>query len=198
MRKKYWVFFIMLISVVVLSGCAMTPRKVTLPERLKSLYIPMCRNISYQPGIEEYATNYIIEEFVADGRLNVVEKKYADALLEVTLKNYTTPVSVANSDDFPIQKRALVLADVALWEPNETKPTILLKDVTASAQYIVDPKLETLFRGDAKDELMKNFARIVVDSVFYGEYPQQKYLTESFTPIITDDEYLDRNPFDFR
>lgn len=188
----------MLISVVVLSGCAMTPRKVTLPERLKSLYIPMCRNISYQPGIEEYATNYIIEEFVADGRLNVVEKKYADALLEVTLKNYTTPVSVANSDDFPIQKRALVLADVALWEPNETKPTILLKDVTAAAQYIVDPKLETLFRGDAKDELMKNFARIVVDSVFYGEYPQQKYLTESFTPIITDDEYLDRNPFDFR
>jgi len=198
MSRRFYIYFVLFLSVIILAGCAVKLRKVTLPERIKSVYIPMCKNISFQPGIEEYATNYLIEEFVADGRLNVVEKKYADALLEVVLKDYTTPVSVSGSNDFPIQRRAVVVADVKLWEPNETKPTVDLKNVTAASPYFTDPRLETLFKGDAKDDVMKNFAKTVVDSVFYGVYPQQKYLAETFTPIITDEDYEERKPFDFR
>ena len=73
-----------------------------------------------------------------------------------------------------------------------------MKNVTAASPYFTDPRLETLFKGDAKDDVMKNFAKTVVDSVFYGVYPQQKYLAETFTPIITDEDYEERKPFDFR
>ncbi len=198
MKRKIYILLSLVIVMFLFVGCAVKMREVTLPERIKSIYIPMCENKSYRPGLEEYATNYLIEEFVADGRLNVVEKKYADALLEVTLELYRTPVTITDSEDFPIQRQAVIVADVSLWEPNETKPTIDLKDVTATTFYMADPRRETLFNDDPRDSLMKTFAQVVVDNIFYGEYPQQKYLAETFSPIIRDDDYLDENPFDYR
>jgi hypothetical protein len=192
MKIKYVIITVILACI--LFGCTVTPLEVTLPERIQSVYIPMCKNTSYQSGIEELATNAVIEAFVADGRINVVEEKYADAMLEIVITKYISAPSVSDGEDFPVQRTATVLADVTLWEPNETEPTIELKQVTASSFHIVDPEIENLYRGDPYDALMANLGQTVLNNIMYGVLEQDRYLNETYVPIreFEDDDDIRR------
>ncbi|MEW6096076.1 MAG: LptE family protein [bacterium] len=73
--------------ILTLSSCAHTPMR-TLPEHIKSIYIPIFINQTFQYGLEDVVTNIVIEEFIKDGRLEVVDKKSADAELKGTIISY--------------------------------------------------------------------------------------------------------------
>jgi TolB-like protein len=72
---------LLLLWVIILSGCAHTPI-YTLPEHINSIYIPIFSNHTFQYGLEEVITDMVIEEFIKDGRLDVVDKKSATAELK--------------------------------------------------------------------------------------------------------------------
>lgn len=70
-----------------LTSCGHIPIR-TLPEHIKSIYIPIFTNQTFQYGLEEIVTNRVIEEFIKDGRLDVVDKKLADTELKGTILSY--------------------------------------------------------------------------------------------------------------
>ncbi|MEW6608295.1 MAG: LptE family protein [bacterium] len=70
-----------------LSSCAHTPIR-TLPEHITSISIPIFTNQTFQYGLEEIITNMVIEEFIRDGRLNVVDKKLAQAELKGEINHF--------------------------------------------------------------------------------------------------------------
>ncbi len=70
-----------------LSSCGHTPIR-TLPDHIKSIYMPIFTNQSFQYGLEEILTNMVIEEFIKDGRLKVTDRKSANAELNGTIISY--------------------------------------------------------------------------------------------------------------
>jgi len=82
MKKLVLLWFILS-----LSSCVHTPIRI-LPEHIKSIFIPIFTNQSFQYGLEESLTNMVIEEFIKDGRLDVVERKSADVVLTGTIISY--------------------------------------------------------------------------------------------------------------
>jgi len=60
----------------------------TLPEHIKSLYIPIFVNQTFQYGLEEVITNLVIEEFIKDGQIEVIDRELADAELKGRILSY--------------------------------------------------------------------------------------------------------------
>ncbi|OGW79887.1 MAG: hypothetical protein A3G33_06250 [Omnitrophica bacterium RIFCSPLOWO2_12_FULL_44_17] len=72
----------------VITGCGYT-QEVTLPNNIKTVAIttfedkiPPSERYAYYPGLEIELTNNIIDQFIFDGNLKVVDEKDADAVLK--------------------------------------------------------------------------------------------------------------------
>ena len=70
-----------IILILVLSGCYYS-FKGSLPSHLKTIAIPLFddRNAQF-PGVRENLTNKVIDEFISDNTLKVVDESKADLLL---------------------------------------------------------------------------------------------------------------------
>lgn len=71
-----------------LTGCAGYQLGSMLPPDIKTVYVPTFVNKTQEPLIEVDTTQAAIEEFQRDGSLRVVNEDQADAVLEVTLREY--------------------------------------------------------------------------------------------------------------
>lgn len=128
----FWVIFS-------LSRCAHTPI-CTLPDHIKSIYIPIFTNQTFQYGLEEIITNIVIEEFIRDGRLKVVDKKLADARLNASVISYQKiPFSYSKEGDVNKYKVAIKVSfglvdltnNTLLWQ-EEWEEVILYIPATSS------------------------------------------------------------------
>ena len=77
-----------------LSGCAGYRVGSMLPPDIKTIYVPTFVNKTKEPLLEVDTTAAVIEEIQKDGSLKLAGKDEADAILDVTLINFTLdPVS---------------------------------------------------------------------------------------------------------
>jgi outer membrane lipopolysaccharide assembly protein LptE/RlpB len=89
---RSWVFAFLLFSL--LSGCGYT-QEAKLPSGIKTIAVPTFKNeippqeqFAYRPGIEIELTNAVIDRFIFDGNLRVVDEDKADAILEGAIVSY--------------------------------------------------------------------------------------------------------------
>ena len=61
----------------------------TLPPHIKTIAVPMFVNRTNQPAVESVITRAIVDAFATNGRLRVVRREDADALLEGEVIAYT-------------------------------------------------------------------------------------------------------------
>jgi len=87
-------FAIALVAFSPLSGCGYT-QEAKLPSGIKTIAIPTFKNeippqeqFAYRPGIEIELTNALIDRFIFDGNLKVVDEDKADAILEGSIISY--------------------------------------------------------------------------------------------------------------
>lgn len=120
--------------IISLSSCAHTPMR-TLPEHIKSIYIPIFINQTFQYGLEEVVTNMVIEEFIKDGQLEVRES--ADAELKGTIIFYEkVPFSYDKEGNIAKYKVSIKVSfgltdDKLLWQ-EEWQETVLYIPTTSS------------------------------------------------------------------
>ena len=101
-RPVYWIpafagmtqIFLVVLTLSFLSGCGYT-QEVKLPSGIKTIAISTFKNeippqeqFAYRPGIETELTNAIIDRFIFDGNLKVVDQDKADAILEGSVISY--------------------------------------------------------------------------------------------------------------
>jgi outer membrane lipopolysaccharide assembly protein LptE/RlpB len=82
---------------IVCSGCGyhFAGRGSTLPPHIKTIAIPHFENKTYEPRLEDFITNLVVNEFHSDGRLKVAQKAEADALLTGRIISYeAVPLSI--------------------------------------------------------------------------------------------------------
>lgn len=169
-------------------GCQLKARTRTLPDRIDAIYIPMARSSAYEYGLEEKLTNALIEEFLADGRLDVVRERRADATLLVDITKYVTKPTNFDSDEFPYSSTIDVYADITLVEKKKRKSLLKMKALKGSSRYVSDKRrisYESL--EDAKLNAVRGLVQAIVASVLTSDDLKPEEPTESVTEPQADD-----------
>jgi len=156
--------------VLAAASCTRVSRERTLPPSIRSIDVPMFVNRTAEPAIEEDATIYTQEEFLADGRLDLVREGEADAIVAVELVDFTEQATSFDSDDFPRRTRYTVAADVRIYQNIPGRPQYGPKrTVSASRTFINDPRRLTFeAKGDGQELVLRDLSRRIVRDVLTG------------------------------
>jgi len=158
-----------------LSGCQTISAQRTLPPSIRTVAVPVFVNRSAEPGIEETATVFTQEEFLADGRLNLVRPDDADAIVNVVINDYRLRGINFDTDDFARDQAIEVRATVTINRNAPGRPEIGgPRIVTASAYYRSD-KRRIGFEPEpvGRERALRDLARSIVREVITGETPAE-------------------------
>lgn len=148
-----------------LSGCAGQGRSI--PVNVNNLYIQTFQNNSSESALESILTEDVIQEFLADGRLEVVQRSEADAILIGTITRYKHIPLIYNDQDIVQQYKvrmeiSITLRDATTREVLWTHPDILRETTYSDIQ----PPIETEL--DAQERVSEQLARDAVTSTVEG------------------------------
>jgi len=88
-------------------GCGYTVGG-TLPSHIQTVSVPIFRNTTREPGVESLITRAVVEAFSTNGRLKVVSRSQADAVLDGEVIGYSI-ASIAFDKDANVRLYRLVV-----------------------------------------------------------------------------------------
>lgn len=92
---------------MLLGGCGYTVHG-TLPSHINTVAVPIFQNRTAEPAIEGFITRAVVEAFSTNGRLKVVGRDRADAILNGVIVGYNV-VSIAFDRDANVRQYRLVV-----------------------------------------------------------------------------------------
>lgn len=134
---------VFLLSALTVTGCGYT-KKTVLPQDIKTIYVDTVRNeipvkmiYAYQPGVEIQLTKEIIRNLNIDGRVKVVTREDADAVLETSLIEFIQEGTRFTSLESVEQYRLFIVVKMKLIN-SRTKQVIWQEDnFSGDAEYFV-------------------------------------------------------------
>ncbi len=99
--------FVLLMLAVGLAGCGYSFRG-NLPDRIKTVGVPIFQNKTSSPGVESLLTSAVVDAFASNGRLRVVKPEEADAVLTGEVVGYGV-VSIAYDNLANVRQYRLVV-----------------------------------------------------------------------------------------
>jgi outer membrane lipopolysaccharide assembly protein LptE/RlpB len=97
------------------AGCGYSFRG-TLPEHIQTVAVPVFVNKTGEPRIESLLTNGVVEAFSTNGRLRVVKREDADAVLEGEVIGYSVQSISYDSQANVRQYRLVVTMNLKLLD----------------------------------------------------------------------------------
>jgi hypothetical protein len=180
---------------------AWTPPARTLPNHIKRIYIREFKNNSRVFGAQADLTLHVNDEFMLDGRLDVVQSERSDVRLEGKIKFIHEEPTGFSSDEFPLISIVHMETVVELWDPYDPDRLVPLYRfvVPTTIQYVSDPRrsiAETT--TEARDRLYRQAARNIVHTVMAGiprpdtpleqrtiQRYQERRGTQKYEPVVT-------------
>lgn len=89
------------------SCCGYSTRSL-LPEYLQKMYIGLFQNRTLKAGLDELATNAVIEAFRSGSNLRIVDEASADLVLEGTVSSYSRDPHTYTADQTILEYRITV------------------------------------------------------------------------------------------
>ena len=99
-----------------ITACAEMATKKAIPDNIRKLGIPVFENKTGQPNVENLLTKKVVQNFIVDGRLQVVPVEQADAILQGTVQRYDRIVLTRDSNQVPQQYKLQVAVDIDFTE----------------------------------------------------------------------------------
>ena len=163
--------FLFLASCFFFSGCGYTT-KSTLPQSIKTIRVePFKNSIDYTTGIsrniylpllEVEARNAVIDRFLFDGNLKVVEPHQADLILKGELKRYQRTALRYTDDDDVQEYRVHVTVSFELSHAGSDEISWSEPNFVGEATYFVSgPSAKS--EESAVDEAILDLARRIVE-----------------------------------
>jgi hypothetical protein len=106
----------LLVFFAVFWGCGyhMAGKETHVPQGISSVAIPTFVNRTFEPGIEIQFTQEFLNEFIHDRRVQVVDRKEADSILEGTIKSLSVVSASYNQSFIVRQYQTTVVIDLVL------------------------------------------------------------------------------------
>jgi hypothetical protein len=180
----------MLVMLALLAaGCRPLVRTRTLPASVRSVHVPMILNRTSEPGIEERLTVEVQKELLADGRLNIVKRKEADAIIQITLSDFDRRTTYLDGDDFPVGQAYRLDLRMNIQENIPGLPTIgNVRPLSFEGGF--NPDTRTIgfdAEPDRLDAFYRGVARNIVLELLTGEYSgtplQRDVMNENAQPV---------------
>ena len=90
-----------------LAGCGYSFRG-NLPDHIQTVAVPVFANKTGEPAVENFLTSAVVEAFSTNGRLRVVQREDADAILEGEVVSYSLESIAYDSQANVRQYRLLI------------------------------------------------------------------------------------------
>ena len=150
---------------------AIIPAPRSLPGHIQRIYVREFRNNSRWFAAQADLTLYVNDEFMSDGRLDVVQSERSDVRLEGTIVKFREYATGLSGDEFPLISTMEMLIKVQLWDPYDPDrlAPLYVYSVPTVIQYISDSRRtigET--QTEARDRLLRQAAKNVVLNVMQG------------------------------
>ena len=170
---------LLVISTVLLSGCGYTTGSL-LPAHLKTISIenfankiPITDEISdrnryktYRPLLEVDVTRAIIDRFIFDGHLRVVQKKDANLILEGSLVDFRREPTKYGYNDTIDQYRIAIFVDIQLVDAGTGKVMWSERNFAGSDYYFTtgpQQKSENSAVADALEDLARRVVERTIE-----------------------------------
>ncbi|NOT35307.1 MAG: LptE family protein [Candidatus Eisenbacteria bacterium] len=127
------------LSLGLASGCAYTTSTALLPAHLKSVAIPVFENGTSEYQIERTLTDVVIERFVSDNHLRIVDEKSADLVIRGRIRSYRNAVFGFNTAANAQEYRVTVGVEVTARDRVKNREMWHLDDLVRTANYYVVP-----------------------------------------------------------
>jgi len=148
-----------------------------LPEHIKRIYIREFKNQSRLFGAQADLTLYVNDEFMSDGRLDVVQNERADVRLEGTIRRFNEFTNATGGDRIPLFNQMTMECRVELWDPYDSDRVapIATYTVPATIQYVTDDRRSIAETdAEARDRLLRQMASNIVRAVLTGQPDPRK------------------------
>ena len=155
-----------LLSTFLICGCA--SYKLGPPQGLpfRTLYVETVKNESIAPQAQALLTRNLIEAFLRDGTVSIVEKNRAEAALRVTISSYSRRRAATQEEDTVLGRSFGLTLQVSATLVDNTNGDLYFKDRLISASEIAysDSGLNQA-EFQAMPLLARNLAAKIKDSV---------------------------------
>lgn len=154
-----------------LAGCSAIPRTRTLPDEIRSVYIPLFKNETYEPNVEEDLTRALEEVFLEDGRVLVEGEKEADMVIVGVVTGYRENVRDWEEDEFPRRTKIRLEAEITAYNPYDYDrqfPMGTWKRVRADYEYDSNTRrTSSRVAPDFKREALEELAESIWSTLMY-------------------------------
>lgn len=123
---------------MILTGCAHNQHNIRKDGSFPNinLGVAMFHNETFQPGIEETLTNLVIDEFLADGRVHIVNVSKADYLVKGLVVHYNRSIAAVDRFDNTTLYAISIGADIEVWDLQNNKVIRKLSNVKIDSTYV--------------------------------------------------------------
>lgn len=141
-----------------------------LPPHLKTVAIPVFENGTTEYTIEQDVTDVVIEKFVADNHLRVVDERSADAVIRGKITTYTNAVFGFQAQTGAQEYRVTIGMEVTFKDLVKNREVWTEPNLVKSANYYVQDvpgqtaKTELDGRKEAIDKLAEEILSRTVQS----------------------------------
>lgn len=155
-------------AVVALAGCGYSFHG-TLPSHIRTIAVPMFENRTLQPNVDSIITRAVVQALATNGRLRVVRRADADALLEGQVVGYSVG-PIAFDQTLNIQEYRLGVT-LNLTMRDLRRNTVLFQQAGVSEQAdfrVAGPvsttiDLEETALGVAANTIARNIVSLVIN-----------------------------------
>ena len=125
-KNNKWLFVLAIYSLF-FSGCGyhLVGTGNALPPHIKTIHIPVFENTSSQPEIHRQLTSFVLQSFISDGRLKIVNKDDADLIVDATLSFYNLRNVAFSSQD--LVSDIIIELEIDLKVTDQVKNEIFIK-----------------------------------------------------------------------
>ncbi|MFP4687350.1 MAG: LPS assembly lipoprotein LptE [bacterium] len=138
-----------------------------IPPDIRSVAVFPFENRSAEPGLENMLTDEVIQQFLADGQLKVVDRDEADVYILGTVRQYRRIPLIYSENDIVQQYKVRISVDLKLVDPETEKVLREQRDIYRETTYSDQlAPLETEY--DAQQRVIIQLSRDVVTTTVEG------------------------------
>jgi len=151
-------------------SCAYTASPALLPAHLKTVAIPVFENATTEYTIEQDVTDAVIQRFVADNHLRIVDERSADSVIRGKITSYTNSVFGFQAQTGAQEYRVTISMEVTYKDLVKNREVWTEPNLVKSANYYVQDvpgqtaKTELDGRKEAIDKLAEEILSRTVQS----------------------------------
>lgn len=163
-------FFPLAICFLLLTGCGyqIAGRGGHIQSEIQTIAIPVFKNDTMEPIVEEELTPAVIREFIKDSRVEVVDRSRSDLVLLGSVTSYKETPLAFDRNQNALEYRITVTAHLKLLHQRNDQ-VLWERDVTENAEYGVSSDVMATRTAKllALQEIGKNIAENATDRVLW-------------------------------